>query len=78
MLLFPIMINGCASHVRVVRVYDPYARDYHVWEPDEDVYYNRWLGERHLERREFRKLDKDRQKDYWTWRHSQAAPQPRP
>jgi hypothetical protein len=24
-LLLPVMINGCASHVRVVRVYDPYG-----------------------------------------------------
>jgi hypothetical protein len=67
---------GCAHHV--YRVYDPYYSDYHVWGPDEDVYYHRWLGERHYDYREFRSIPADRQKDYWTWRHTQQAPPPHP
>ncbi len=71
-LLTPLMITGCSAHVSAgYRVYDPYYSDYHVWGPGEDVYYNRWLGERHLERRDFRKLNHDQQRDYWNWRHGQ-------
>jgi hypothetical protein len=72
-LLSTTIFAGCATHVRV---YDPYYSDYHVWGPDEDVYYHRWLGERHYDYQDFRRLPADRQKDYWTWRHSQQVPQP--
>jgi hypothetical protein len=68
---------GCSAHVSAgYRVYDPYYTDYHTWGPDEDVYYHRWLGERHYEYRDFRRLNKDRQKEYWTWRHTQPGNQP--
>ena len=66
------IFTGCAAHVSAgYRVYDPAYRDYHTWGPDEDVYYHRWLGERHYEYRDFRHLDKGRQRDYWQWRHGQ-------
>ena len=55
------------------RFYDPYYSDYHVWGPDEAVYYNRWLDETHRKHREFNRLpDKDRHV-YYTWRHAQPA-----
>jgi len=69
-LLAPLIIVGCSARVSY-RVYDPYYTDYHYWGPGEDVYYRRWLGERHYEYRDFRRLDPDRRKDYWQWRHSQ-------
>jgi hypothetical protein len=53
------------------RVYDPYYTDYHVWNNDEVVYYNRWADETHRDRnRDFRKLRPEEQKEYWTWRHN--------
>jgi hypothetical protein len=61
---------GCAEH-HYYRVYDPYYTDYHVWNDDEVGYYNRWAGETHRDaHRDFRKLNKDEQKEYWTWRHN--------
>ena len=61
---------GCAEH-HAYRVYDPYYTDYHVWNNDEAVYYNRWADENHRDpHRDFRKLNKDEQKEYWTWRHN--------
>jgi hypothetical protein len=73
MLLGAALASGvgvaCASHP--YRVYDPYYTDYHVWNNDEVVYYNRWAGETHRDpHRDFRKLNKDDQKQYWTWRHN--------
>jgi hypothetical protein len=51
------MFTGCAANVGVgYRAYDPYYRDYHVWDDHETVYYNQWVGETHREpHRDFRK-----------------------
>lgn len=64
----PVVTTGCAEHH--YRVYDAYYSDYHTWDGREDASYRRWLSERHYEYREYNKLDKDRQKEYWDWRHS--------
>jgi hypothetical protein len=78
-LLSAAIFTGCAAHVSAVyRVYDPYYSDYHVWGPGEDGYYRQWIGERHYQYQDFRRLPADRQKDYWTWRHSQPAAPPHP
>ena len=69
-----LTITGCAARVSTgYRVYDPYYGDYHVFGPDENVYYHRWLGERHYDYKDFRHMPADRQKEYWTWRHTQPA-----
>ena len=61
---------ACAEH-HVYRVYDPYYTDYHVWNDEEIVYYRRWCGETHRDPdRDFRRLSRDEQKEYWTWRHN--------
>ncbi len=65
-----LFVSGCAAHAEV-RVYDPYYSDYHVWGPDEAVYYNRWIGINHRSYIEYRKLNKADQRAYWTWRHAQ-------
>jgi len=67
-LATPLITTGCASH-HYYRVYDPYYGDYHRWTPDEDVYYRQWINERHYEYREYSRLDRDQQRDYWNWRH---------
>jgi len=64
----PLITTGCAEH-HYYRVYDPYYSDYHRWGPDEDVYYRQWMVERHYEYRDYSKLDRDQQRDYWNWRH---------
>jgi hypothetical protein len=67
-LVTPLIGTGCAGHAGY-RVYDPYHSDYHRWDDHETVYYNQWVTENHRENRDFRKLDKDEQKQYWDWRH---------
>lgn len=59
---------GCAEHH--YRVYDPYYSDYHDWDRNEDLAYRHWLAERHYDYREYSRLDRDQQRDYWTWRHA--------
>jgi hypothetical protein len=59
------------GHPHYYRVYDPYYTDYHVWNHDEVVYYNRWSADTHRDpHRDFRKLPPEEQKEYWTWRHN--------
>ncbi len=68
-LISPLITAGCGGH-GYYRVYDPYYHDYHRWDDHETVYYNQWVTENHRENRDFRKLNKDEQKQYWDWRHS--------
>ena len=65
-LVAPALVAGCAT-----RVYDPYYHDYHTWNDGEVVYYHRWENETHRHDEDFRKRNKDEQKEYWDWRHSQ-------
>jgi len=64
--LAAILGAGCAARVRY---YDDYHRDYHRWNSHEDYEYRIYLNERHEGYRNFRDLDRDRQNDYWRWRH---------
>jgi len=64
--LVPAVTTGCATR----NYHDPYYNDYHAWDRHERVYYNQWIVENHRDNRDFRKLNKDEQKQYWDWRHS--------
>ncbi len=66
-----LSLAGIACEHHYYRVYDPYYTDYHMWNNDEVVYYQRWADETHRDRgRDFRKLRPEEQKEYWTWRHN--------
>ena len=58
-----------AKAEKKLRVYDAKHKDYHEWTPDEDRTYRGYLSERHEEYREFGKLNRSQQDDYWEWRH---------
>jgi hypothetical protein len=65
-LVAPLLSSGCAARVRY---YDDYYADYHPWNDGEIRAYHVWLGERHYEYREFNRLNREQQRDYWRWRH---------
>jgi len=65
-LATPLLTSGCAARVRY---YDDYYADHHPWNDGEARAYRVWLGERHYEYREFNRLSRDQQRDYWRWRH---------
>jgi hypothetical protein len=69
-LLAPLAASGCAARVRY---YDEYHSDYHHWDDREDHAYRVWLRERHYEWREFNRLNRDEQRDYWRWRHDHSG-----
>lgn len=59
---------GCAHHT--YRYYDEPHGDYHTWDNHEVVYYQQWAVETHRDpHRDFRKLNKNDQNEYWNWRH---------
>ncbi len=63
-----LLASGCAVHTH--RYYDPAYGDYHTWNNHEGVYYQQWTVETHRDpHRDFRKLNKDEQNEYWSWRH---------
>ncbi len=67
-----VLSTACAEH-HYYRAYDPYYSDYHVWNHDEVVYYNRWAREYHRDpHRDFRRLPPEEQKEYWNWRHGRG------
>lgn len=66
-MLAPLVGAGCAARVRY---YDEYHSDYHRWDAGEVRAYRVWLGERHYQWREYDRLNRDEQRDYWNWRHN--------
>ncbi len=71
-LISPAVIIGCAARVETgYRVYDPGYSDYHTFDNNEVVYYQRWETDTHRSHKDFRKRHADEQKEYWNWRHNQ-------
>lgn len=65
-ILAELLVAGCAVRARV---YDQYRGDYHRWNGGEDRSFRLYLSGRHESYRDFSKLNKDEQNDYWKWRH---------
>jgi hypothetical protein len=51
------------------RVYDRAHKDYHNWDDNEDHYYHQYYTENHREYRDYSKLNRKDQDNYWKWRH---------
>lgn len=71
-LLAPSLLTTSCAETRVgvgFRYYDPGHSDYHVWDDHERVYYNQWATENHRDQKDFRKLKRGDQQEYWRWRH---------
>jgi hypothetical protein len=64
-----LLFSSCAHHYRV---YDYYSNQYRPWNGHERTYYHQWAQETHRQDRDFRKLNKNEQTQYWAWRHQQG------
>src|SRR5262249_6881256 len=51
------------------RFYDKDRRDWHPWNDGENRFYFQFRTERHWPDRDFWRLKKSQQRDYWRWRH---------
>ena len=68
-LAAPMLITGCAAHVRY---YDAGYGDYHTWDHNEVVYYNGWERDTHRDHREFKDRSDAEKKEYWAYRHNKT------
>ncbi|HMD07437.1 MAG TPA: hypothetical protein VKH63_07870 [Candidatus Acidoferrum sp.] len=66
-MIAPVLASGCAAHTRY---YDEYRADYHTWNNGEIGAYRVWIGERHYEYRDYNRLSREQQREYWNWRHN--------
>lgn len=65
---FGISQSGHADEI-VVRVYDRAHHDYHNWDTNEERVYRSYLEGRHEAYREYRRINRKHQREYWHWRH---------
>ena len=75
-LIAPLGMQAIDDHdhdrdKRERRYYDREHRDYHAWNDHEQAAYRHWLMEERREReyREYPRLERERQAEYWRWRH---------
>lgn len=60
------------DHAR--RYYDAEHKDYHTWDARENAAYRHWWTEERHEReyRDYDRLNREQQAEYWRWRHEHA------
>jgi hypothetical protein len=63
------IVKADDDYSRPKRYYDRDGRDYHVYNQQEDRAYRGYLAEKHYEYRALPKLSRERQREYWKWRH---------
>ena len=73
MLAIPAVKADDDDHHHYRRYYDREGRDYHVYNQQEDRAYRGYLQERHYEYRSFPRQRRERQTEYWRWRHQHPA-----
>ncbi len=52
------------------RYYDREGHDYHTWNSNEDYAYRTYLQEQHRDYREFNRVNRGQQQQYFRWRHT--------
>ena len=58
------------EHDRDKKYYDPYKRDYHEWNENENRAWRHYVTEeRRGEFHDWDRANKREQRDYWRWRH---------
>jgi hypothetical protein len=60
-------MSGCAGSSLV---YDPYYREYHPWDHEEDSYYRQWEFATNRDHMDFDRRAPTDQHAYWGWRQS--------
>jgi hypothetical protein len=66
-LVLPVTTRAEEHHFK--RYYDRDARDWHEWNEREERAYHRYWEERHDRHREWARLRREQQREYWRWRH---------
>jgi len=67
-LIAPVAVRADEHHDK--RYYDRDHKDYHQWNGQEDRAYRVYLGEQHRNYRDFSRVRRNEQSQYFAWRHS--------
>jgi hypothetical protein len=63
-------VVGQAADPHEKRYYDRDGHDYHAWNSNEDHAYRVYLQEQHQNYRDFNKVKRTQQQQYFKWRHT--------
>ena len=68
-LIGPVVTRAEDRDHNEKRYYDRNGRDYHAWNSNEDRAYRAYLQEQHQDYRNFNKVKRAQQQQYFKWRH---------
>jgi len=68
-LIGPVVGRAEDANHQDKRYYDRSGKDYHTWNNNEDRAYRSYLQEQHQDYRDFNKVKRSHQQEYFTWRH---------
>ena len=68
-LISPVIARDYDANHQEKRYYDRGGKDYHTWNDNEDRAYRSYLQEQHRDYRDFNKVKRSQQQQYFTWRH---------
>ena len=63
------LAGGRVNATVTLRIYDPFRRDYHVWDGREERAYRGYLAERHRSYVMYGRQRLAERRAYWRWRH---------
>jgi hypothetical protein len=65
----PVIARADDANHHEKRYYDRSGKDYHTWNNNEDRAYRSYLQEQHQDYRDFNRVKRPQQQQYFTWRH---------
>ena len=68
-LIGPVVARAEDRDHHEKRYYDRNGRDYHAWNTNEDRAYRAYLQQQHQDYRNFNKVKRAQQQQYFKWRH---------
>jgi type III secretory pathway component EscR len=69
-MIGPVVAQAKAPQEK--RYYDKSGKDYHTWNSNEDRAYRSYLTEQHQQYRDFNKVNRNQQQQYFAWRHQHS------
>ena len=72
LVLAGMLLAPTAAFAKHHRYYDRGQHDWHEWTEGENRAYRHWLMEEQRNRafRDYNRLNAERQREYWRWRHA--------
>ena len=68
--IVPVAVRADDRNHQEKRYYDRSGHDYHTWNNNEDRAYRQYLEEQHRDYREFHRMRRGEQQQYFGWRHT--------